>query len=316
MNAEVVYHIQSGPFWDWRVALDLFLGGAGVGALLFGVILDERFKGKYLRICQTAAWLSPLFIVAGLVLVMWKLGRPFHLFLSYTVFQPTAPLWWGGIFQPLLVLGAVLYAYKWIRPAPHDRGRICLGRILAILAVIVGVYHGLLLSTMVAHPLWTAGPTVVAALLGSASTGIALVMLVHLIRMKIAGRLTDQAHVAEFLDDMRSVRHVLVIVLCLQLGTYFLWWLSLEFGGQSGQQALAVANESYGAAFWGLGIVLGLLLPLFLGAFAIFRGEATHRRLQVAMIGTTSFLILVGGYFFRLVLVLGGQSPLPINIVF
>ena len=33
MNAEIVYNIQSGPFWDWRVAFDLFLGGAGLQAL-------------------------------------------------------------------------------------------------------------------------------------------------------------------------------------------------------------------------------------------------------------------------------------------
>ena len=35
MNTEIIFHIQTGPYWDWRVALDLFLGGAGVGALLF-----------------------------------------------------------------------------------------------------------------------------------------------------------------------------------------------------------------------------------------------------------------------------------------
>ena len=113
MNTEIIFEIQSGPFWDWRVALDLFLGGAGVGALLFAVFLDERFDGKYRRICHTAAHLAPLLIIAGLVLVMLKMGRPFSLFLAYTNFNPTAPLWWGGIFQPLLVLGAIAYALKW-----------------------------------------------------------------------------------------------------------------------------------------------------------------------------------------------------------
>jgi formate-dependent nitrite reductase membrane component NrfD len=29
MTPEIIYEVQSGPFWDWRVALDLFLGGAG-----------------------------------------------------------------------------------------------------------------------------------------------------------------------------------------------------------------------------------------------------------------------------------------------
>ncbi|MEE9271190.1 MAG: NrfD/PsrC family molybdoenzyme membrane anchor subunit, partial [Candidatus Krumholzibacteria bacterium] len=72
METEIIYHIQPGPFWDWKVALDLFLGGAGVGALILGVLLDERFNGKYRRICHTAAWLAPLLILAGLALVMLK----------------------------------------------------------------------------------------------------------------------------------------------------------------------------------------------------------------------------------------------------
>lgn len=315
METEIVYSIQSGPFWDWRVALDLFLGGAGVGALLFAILLDERFRGKYRRICHTGAWLSPLLILAGLLLVMMKLGRPFHLFLAYTNFNPSAPLWWGGIFQPLLVVGAFIYAFRWIGAKQEDPGRLWLGRILVPVALIVGVYHGLLLATNVARPLWNTGPTVVAALLGFASTGIAVVLLVHLVRMKIRGRLDDQEHVAAFLDDLRIVRNILVAVLVLQLGTFFLWWLSLKYGSQQDQQALASANELYGTMFWWLGIVIGLILPLVLGAIAVMRGEAKNRQLQVVMIGTTSFLILVGGFFFRLAMLLGGQAELPVSSI-
>lgn len=316
MNAEIVYHIQSTPFWDWRVALDLFLGGAGVGALLFAVLLDEGFKGKYRRICHSAAWLSPLLVGAGLILVMMKMGRPFQLFLTYTNINLTSPLWWGGIFQPLLVAGAIVYAFKWRRDQQEDASRKWLGRFLAPLAVIVGAYHGLLLSVMVARPLWNTGPTVVAALLGFASTGIAIVMLVHLIRMKIAGRLADTDHLATFLGNMQIVRNILVGVLLLQLGTFFLWWLSLKLGSLDDQQALAAANESYGPSFWGLGIFIGIVLPLGLGALAVFRSKTNHGRLQIAMIGVTSCLILVGGFFFRLLLLLGGQVQSPANTIF
>ncbi|MFQ5570336.1 MAG: NrfD/PsrC family molybdoenzyme membrane anchor subunit [Rhodothermales bacterium] len=316
MNPDIFYQIQTGPFWDWRVALDLFLGGAGVGALLFAVFIDERFKGKYKRICHTAAWLAPVLIGAGLLLIMLKMGRPLKLFLAYTNFNPSAPLWWGGIFQPLLLIGAVVYALKWRQPQPEDASRKWLGRLLVPVGLIVGTYHGMLLSVMVSRPLWNTGPTVVAALLGFASTGIAVVMLVHLIRMRRAGRLADEAHVGSFLDDLRVVRNTLVAVLVLQLGTCFLWWLSLLLGALQDQQALAAANAAYGPMFWWLGIGLGIVLPLALGAYAVWRGEAAHRRLQITMIGLTSVLILIGGFFFRLALVLGGQIQLTANGLF
>jgi formate-dependent nitrite reductase membrane component NrfD len=66
MDSQIVFNTQSGLMWDWRVALDLFLGGIGVGTYLFAVWLDWRFAGKYRRICQTAAWLAPIAVLAGL----------------------------------------------------------------------------------------------------------------------------------------------------------------------------------------------------------------------------------------------------------
>lgn len=314
MNTEIIYELQSGPFWDWRVALDLFLGGAGVGAFLVAVFLDERFDGKYRRICHTAAHLAPVLIMAGLVLLLVKMGRPLHLFLVYANFNPTSPMWWGGIFQPLLVIGAIAYALKWRGAAARDSARRWLGRLLAPVAVIVGAYHGLLLGVMVSRPLWNTGPTVVAALLGFASTGIAVVMLVHLIRMKVRGRLADEEHVATFLDDMRVVRNTLVGVLVLQLSTFFFWRLSLQFGSHHQREALAAADATHGSMFWWLGIGIGLLVPLALGGIVVLLGEASHRRLQCTMIGFTSALILVGGFFFRLAVVLAGQNELPMHI--
>ncbi|MGE9269742.1 MAG: NrfD/PsrC family molybdoenzyme membrane anchor subunit [Verrucomicrobiales bacterium] len=314
MNTEVIYLTQPGPIWDWKVALDLFLGGAGCGALLFAVLLDEGFHAKYRRICHTAAWLSPVLIAVGLLLIFLKMGRPFNMYQTYLNFSPLSPLWWGGIFQPLLVGGAFLYALLWIQPDQRVEARRWLGRILVLLALIVGAYHGMLLSVMVSHPLWNTGPTVVAALLSFASSGTAVVMLVHLIRMKLAGRLREDKHLDEFLNDMRIVRNTLGVLLILQLGTFFLWWLSLRLGSLQAQQALEAANATYGPMFWGLGIGLGLILPLILGTWMVFYGESAHRKLQIQVIGWTSAMIVVGAAFFRLALVLGGQAPLPLNL--
>jgi len=313
MSSEIIYFTQPAPFWDWRVATDLFLGGAGVGALLFGVLLDEWFKGKYHRICVTAAWLSPVLVTAGLMFLMMKMGRPLHLFFTYTNFNPHSPLWWGGVFQPLFLIAAIAYAFMWRHDTPNYLPRRWLGRAITPLAFIVGTYHGLLLAHNVSRPLWNTGPTVVAAILGFVTTGIAAVMLVHLIRAKWAGRLANQDLVTNFLNDMNIVRNMLTVALIFQLATFYLWWLSLKYGSLSDQQALAAANESYGPMFWYLGIGVGLIIPIALGVLALIRGEAMHRRFQTTMIAVTSALILFGGFFFRLALVLGGQVELPIN---
>jgi formate-dependent nitrite reductase membrane component NrfD len=75
---------------------------------------------------------------------------------------------------------------------------------------------------------------------------------------------------------------------------------------------LAAANASYGAMFWWLGIVPGLVLPLVIVAYVVWRGEANHRLRQVSLLALSCALILIGGFFFRLAVVLGGQVALPV----
>jgi formate-dependent nitrite reductase membrane component NrfD len=255
-----------------------------------------------------------LLVTSGLVLLLFKLGQPLRLPLTYVNFAPRSPLWWGGILQPLLVVGGFLYALLWIRADSPKVGRRVLGGALAALCVIVGAYHGLLLSAITARPLWNTGPTVVAAILSAIATGIAGVMLIHLIRLGVTGRLFDKEHVGVFLHDMRVVRNALMFTLVAQLGTFFLWWLSLYFGSLQDQQALEAASASCGPMFWWLGIGLGLVLPLGLGAAVAWLGKAAHGGLQVSVIGLTSAMILAGGFFLRLAVVLGGQASLPVSL--
>ena len=306
MDTNVVYHIQPGPLWDWRVAMDLFLGGAGVGAFVFAVAIDSLYRQRYERITRTAAWLAPILVIAGIAFLMAKLGRPWNSYQIYLHFAPTSPLWWGGIFQAIFIAGALAYAWMWRDRETEGGRRRLLAWVLTPIALIVGAYHGLLLAVVVARPLWNTGPTVVAALLAFLATGIAAVMLVHLVRMWRGGRLAPD-HLEAFITDMRPVRNVLVAALVLQIGTCFLWWLSLRFGDLDQRAALAAAEAEYGVLFWVFGIGVGLVLPLILGAWVTFRGPHSPM-LEIRTIALTSALILIGGYCFRLAVVLGGQA--------
>lgn len=307
MDPAIVYHVQHGPYWDWKVAVDLFFGGAGVGAFIFAVALYEFWGRKYRRIPQTAAFLAPILVAAGLGLLMLKLGRPFNIFRTFTNFAPTAPLWWGGIFQTLFVAGAAWYAWMW-RDQEENPTRRTVGLVLTPVAVIVGAYHGMLLAVLPSRPLWNTGPTVLAALAGFVTTGIAAVLIVHLARMQIRGRLDDAEHVRTFFASLKPVRNILVGALVLQLGTFWLWWVSLRFGELADKVALEAANAGFGPMFWGLGIGVGLVLPLVLGGYAVLKDrEGVNVKLQIWTVGATSALILVGGLFFRLAVVLAGQ---------
>ena len=314
MNPNIVLSVQHAYYWDWKIALDLFFGGAGVGAFVFGVALYELWGRRYKRIPQTAAFLAPVLVGAGLLMLMLELGRPQYIFKTFTNFVPTSPLWWGGIFQTVFLVGSTWYALLW-RDRESNGKRRRLGLALTPVAIVVAAYHGMLLAVLPSRPLWNTGPTVLAALAAFVTTGIAAVMIVHLIRMAWAGRLSDQEHVGKFLSDLRPVRTVLAAALLFQLGTFFLWWLSLRFGNLADRNALAVATDAFGPMFWGLGIGVGLVLPLALGAYTVLNGYAGNPRLNVRIVALTSCLILAGGLFFRLTVVLGGQlNPVFVTV--
>lgn len=313
METSMVFTYPDSPIWDWRVAFDLFFGGMGVGAFLFALLLDWRYEGKFKRICQTGAVLAPIFVMIGLVFLMTKMGRPMAMYLTFTAFAPSSPLWWGGIFQTLFVLGTLYYARQWLNPEQNPDGRRRWGWALLPVGLVVGAYHGFLLGIFQTRPLWSTGPTVVAAVLGFVTTGIAAILLIHLIRMKFAGRLTNTAWVNEFLSEIRQVRTILGLALMFQVFTFFIWWVSLSYGGLDARSALAAANAAYGPLFWFVGIGLGLMLPLLLGGYTVLQGNRAGLGLELNMIWITSVLILIGGFVFRLAVVLGGQITQPIG---
>lgn len=309
---EVIFNTQPMPYWDWRVALDLFFGGMGVGTLLLAVGIDWRFGDKHRRFAQTAALLSPAFVLLGLLFLMSKLGRPTASVHLYLGFHPTSALWWGGWLQLLLVAGSVVYALWW-RDEAKDGARRALGWLLSPLALAVGVYHGWLLSAFEVRALWSTGATILAAVLAALTTGMAAALLLYLLRARSHGRMLG-GELDAFLDEMHGLRNLLGAGLLAQLAVFAFWWISLKGGGMAEQQALAAANQAYGPLFWVVGIGLGLVLPLAIGLGTLVKRNLSGQA-HWAGLWTSSALILVGGLVIRWAVVMGGQAaPLTMQL--
>jgi len=297
----------AGPYWHWRVAADLFCGGIGVGAFLFAVLADWRYGAPRERVCQTAAWIAPFFVVAGLLLLLSEMGHPERIVYTMVSVHLTSPLWWGGIFQTLFIAGTAVYALLWLQPGSRVQLRQRLGTALVPVALIVGAYHGFLMAFIRARPLWNTGPALVTAVLGFLSTGLAAVLLVHLIRARIAGRIENEPHMDAFFDDMNEVRLILGFTLILQALTLFVWWVSLAFGREPAQVALQVAMESPAAAYAAGALGLGIAVPLLVGAAVLAWGSRVNTRLEIHAVWVSSALILIGGFLMRLAVTTAGQ---------
>lgn len=305
MDPSVVYNVQAGHIWDWRVPVDLFLGGAGVGAFLVSVYLSRRHGAQARRLAQTAAFIAPALVIIGLLFLFSKLGTKMHVYQALLNQAWTSLMWWGFLLQGLLVALGLLYAWMWRRPET-DPGRSPLALVIAAVALLVGIYHGALLAVLTSHPLWANGSMVLMAVFAFASTGVAAVFIADRLRGGSPGATGEQAVVAYPLS------RIMLWALALALLNFLAWWLGLAYGPLQARQALDAAAGSYGALFIWAGIVLGIVVPLVLLGLGSRRSAGEQPRVSMAMLTLACVLVLVGGFVLRFVVVLGGQVPLPV----
>ncbi|MDK1030697.1 MAG: dimethyl sulfoxide reductase anchor subunit [Planctomycetia bacterium] len=309
MDSVVVYNTPHLMYWDWRIAADLFFGGIGVGAFLVAVLNSLYYKDSHPLVSKVGALVSPVFVTIGLLFMLWELGHPLRLHYSLTRFNVSSPLSWGGIFQGLLIAIGVVYAYLWVKPGKPGL-RKAVGIVGIPVALIVGGYHGWLLTIVNARPLWNSGPATIAALFGFATTGMATVLLVLCIvtkdkRGSILGPADGGSSSATCM--LCDFRNLLVVSLVLQGLTFFVWWIEMYYGLAGTRAALEAANAAQGPLFWFVGIGIGLVAPAALQIGEIVLQPKGSCRINLPLAAVTAVLILVGGFVFRYAIVMGGQ---------
>ena len=303
MESILIYNVQGGAIWDWRVVVDLFCGGVGVGASLLAVALSRSPDQHHLKLAQTAAYTGPLMIVIGLLFLFTKLGNQLNVHQMILNVAPTSIMWWGFLLQGALVLCGLLYAWQW-RDIHASAGRGAVGPVVGILALLVGAYHGVLLGALGSRPLWANGSMLFLSVAIFLSTGVAGALLIHHLRMLATGQRSDSA-------ALRPVAAGLMLSLGVVLVALVNSWVGLEYGSLASQQALAAAIEAYGTTLGAVGIGAGLVLPFLLLLYAM-RRRGENRGASLPVIALACLLVLAGGFATRYVVVLGGQLPAPV----
>lgn len=300
MDAKVVYDVFHLNYWDWRIACDLFFGGLGVGAYLFAIFVSWYYQDRHLQVSRVGAVIGPVGVLVGLCFLLLELGQPLRIPKMLTSVHPTSPLWWGGWFQFIFLVIGFWHAWLWLRGQPRQTAlRRRLGWLGVPFALVVGGYHGFLMTIVKAHPLWNAGPSTVTALLGFTISGVAAVVLT----------LSLSTQRQQLLSAIRLTRDILGAAIIAQLFTIVLWAIVLTNGPRASVRALHELNTHFAVPFWGVAVGLGLVLPLLLGVMEIAREHRQQRATVSAWVPMlTSAMALVGVFVFRYVVLVAGQS--------
>jgi formate-dependent nitrite reductase membrane component NrfD len=320
--------------WGWEIPVYLFVGGVVAGMMILaGIAMMRVAKGedpKRFFSIQTPL-LGFMLLNVGMLALFLDLAHPLYVWAVYLTFEPMSPMSWGS-WVLLIVYGVLLVsalirlpdAWPWLgRRVPRLQqlsdyivGRPGLMKALGwtnvVLGVLLGIYTGILLNTMVARPLWNTtilGPLFLVSGLSAAAA------MVHLATRIFPGRpapdgiiggafasmvqpLGSQSPEKRTIDSIIRADLGFLAVELLLIGLLVVGLLTAS--AAHAEAAKLILGGPYTWIFWGGVVFVGILVPLALQAL-----ELGHRIPHTVV---PALLVLAGGFALRWVMVSAGQA--------
>lgn len=297
MNANIDPHLE---IWHWHIPLYLFLGGLAAGILFFAALYVIMGKEeKYIGAVSRAPVIVPFLLVIGLAALFLDLRHKFYFWQLYTTIKLESPMSWGAwtlmAITPLSVIWVAIHIqeffprWTWKNVVLKDlndffvRNKVGLAWVVLILALILGIYTGILFSAFNARPLWNTsilGPLFLASGLSAGAAAIILFARSHEERLLFAK------------IDLMLIGIELFLIVHMFMG----------FRASTQVQIDAVnlfLGGPYTAPFWIFVVFLGMITPAILEIL-----EIRKRKIPVYL---PVALVLFGSLMLRFIIAYAGQ---------
>lgn len=322
-------------FWNWLVAVYLFVAGVSAGTFAVSAIAWFLGPKRYQDIARIGAYIAPFPLLIGLVCLIADLERPFLFWKLVLTLQVQSVMSWGAWLLLIFSFLSFAYLYFWLperfdlvnlirkftgkgkkakssfldklhrRNLKHARGWIAL--IGLPVALMVAIYTGVLLGALVARPFWNNPMLPMLFLVSALKTGTASICLYGCFIKGFGGMSQEKMETNKFM--IHSLDFVLMV---LAIITIFLFIFGLYISPRSSLGAAQlIMGGPYTLMFWGLVVVLGILIPLVLEIYELlphFVRQAAMAKHNPWISGVITISVLIGGYALRHVIVYGGQA--------
>ncbi|MCX6135570.1 MAG: polysulfide reductase NrfD [Ignavibacteriales bacterium] len=286
--------------WAWQIPVYLFIGGLVAGIMIISGYF--ALKGQYKKNMFTSFYLPHISLVLlslGMFSLFLDLEHKLYVWRLYTTFKIMSPMSWGAwiliLVYPALWLNTLIRipdAYKNIIPV-FDRlsARInqhpflikSIGTLNMLLGTLLGMYTGVLLSSIAARPLWNSSMLWMVFLVSGLSAASAFVHLV--------ARDPEERLLLAKADNGFLTLELFVI------GGFVSGLLSST--GVHSEAVLLILVGPYAPAFWVGVIGLGIIIPLIIQMLAV--------NARVKHTSAAPIMVLFGGLLLRFVIVYAGQ---------
>lgn len=290
--------------WGLMIVIYLFTAGLSAGAMLTSNIALLRGGEEFERISRWGAYISPFPIAIGTGMLLLDLGSPFNFYQLFLTLQIKSPMSYGS-WAILLFTGlSFIYFYLWLpekvqilgRPKNGERWKNRFSKFMPVLALIVASYTGILLNAA-KRALWSTPLLPVLFFVSALSTGIAAVILLASLSRRHRARHGELNFLIRF--DL-----ILIVVEGIIFAIMFILGRSSSLSEASAFRSLL--GGEFAGIFWLFIVGLGLILPFILELIEL-KGKIPVKW-AVPITLTSSFLVLMGGFFVRYVVTYAGQG--------
>lgn len=299
--------------WEWQISLYLFLGGLTAGILIIAAWSIIKGKEYELPLATNQIIIfAPVFMSLGMLCLFIDLSHRIFVWRFYTTFSPTSVMSWGAWvlllvypFSFLLSMGVLrkgfpkLYVFikHMLAKLPKniftdifdsaivitEKNIIFIAKITIPLGIFLGIYTGILLSSLNARIFWNSPILGPLFLVSGISTSAAIIVLVS--KYKLERQFFGKIDLV-----LISIELVLLILFLIGLAT------STE---QHKLSLKLVMGGELTHIFWIFVVGFALIIP---AAFEII--ELSKKKVPYVI---APIFVLVGGLILRFVFVEAGQ---------
>ena len=287
--------------WGVEIAIYLFLGGMVAGMMIILGYFLFRGRHKELRCsCALLPGLSIVLLSSGMLALFLDLEHKWYFWNMYITFKPASPMSWGAwillLVYPALLAAALLRLPGSLKdPFPSIKSIVdrlqenprfvrIIGTLNMILGAMLGIYTGVLLSSLGARPLWNSsllGPLFLVSGLSTAAAFVHLIAKDPYERVLLAKAdngflVTELFFIILFITGLLSSTEVHV------------------------ESARLLFNGTFAPVFLVFVVCLGIVIPLFIQSLAV-----SHR---IRHVPAAPIMVIAGGFVLRLVIVYAGQA--------
>lgn len=293
MDTSVLYNIFPQETFGALIAIYFYLTGLSAGSFVLSTLAYVFGMEKFKPIGKMGVVLAALFLIMAPLVLLAHVGQPFKAWYLFVHLNATSPITWGSFLLTLYPINALIYG--WFMFKGNQKMTRLFGTIGIPLAVFVHGYTGFILALGKARALWNTALMPFLFLVSAMVSGIALMILISIVKDRFFSK--DKIINRELVFSLGNLLAAMILIdLFLVLSDVLVLLVS---HAEAQEVAHLLLKGKFSIYFIGVENVLGKILPALLLLIPRFRNIPT--------VTVASILVVIGIFFMRYVVVLGGE---------